>query len=352
MKIAVLVSGGVDSSVALKLLKDQGHELTAFYLQIWLEDELSFLGECPWEEDLGYIREICERYDVPVKTIPLQKQYHERVVAHVLDELKQGRTPSPDIHCNQRVKFGAFFDAIDDSFDKIASGHYAQIIEDDGHFYLKQAPDPVKDQTYFLSTLSENQLSRIIFPIGHLLKKEVRDLAEDMDLPNKARKDSQGVCFLGKIKYSDFVKFHLGEKTGQIIELETNEAKGQHNGVWFYTIGQRQGIGLHGGPWYVVKKDLAKNIVYISHKSHREERARDTFSIFTPHWINNTPPDFDEFKIKLRHGPQTIMAKVIIGDKSIIKLETEDPGVASGQSVIFYKDEICYGSAVIDEIDL
>ena len=227
MKIAVLVSGGVDSSVVLKLLKDEGkHELTAYYLQIWLEDELSFLGECPWEEDLSYVRQVCEQLDVPLKIVPLQKEYRERVVSYVIDELNNGRTPSPDILCNERVKFGAFFDAIDESYDKVASGHYAQVIEKEGHFELHRAPDPVKDQTYFLSSLRQDQLARALFPIGHLEKHEVRDLAESFDLPNKSRKDSQGICFLGKIKYSDFVKFHMGEKEGEVVELETGKVMG------------------------------------------------------------------------------------------------------------------------------
>ena len=262
MKIAVLLSGGVDSSVALRLLKEEGkHELTAFYLKIWLEDELSFLGECPWEEDLEYVRAICDELEVPLKIVPLQKEYLDHVVSYVLAELKCGRTPSPDILCNERIKFGAFFDCIDSSFEKVASGHYAQVVEEDGAFYLKKAPDKVKDQTYFLSSLRQDQLGRALFPIGHLEKKEVRELAEKYDLPSKMRKDSQGICFLGKIKYKDFVKFHLGEKQGDMVDTESGKKMGTHNGMWFYTIGQRQGIGLHGGPWYVTGRDLDKNIV-------------------------------------------------------------------------------------------
>ncbi|MCM8539366.1 MAG: tRNA 2-thiouridine(34) synthase MnmA [Lentisphaeraceae bacterium] len=352
MKIAVLLSGGVDSSVALRLLLEEGgHDITAFYLKIWLEDELAFLGECPWEEDMEFVRSICESHNVPLKVVPLQKEYLDRVVSYVLAELKRGRTPSPDILCNERIKFGAFFDAIDESFDKVASGHYAQIEEKAGEWFLKKAPDKVKDQTYFLSSLRQDQLSRALFPIGHLEKCEVRDLAEKYDLATKSRKDSQGICFLGKIKYRDFVKFHLGEREGKIIDAESGDVKGKHDGVWFYTIGQRQGIGLHGGPWYVTGRDLDKNILYVSRQEGKDKIAesRMEFSASNVHWIP-TQPEIEKFEVKLRHGPNTMMAdvKVISEDKVDVKLSEKDAGIAAGQSVIFYDGDYCLGRAVID----
>jgi len=352
MKVAVLLSGGVDSSVALRLLKEEGtHELTAFYLKIWLEDELAFLGDCPWEEDLEYVRAICDELDVPLQIVPLQKEYLDRVVTYVLAELKCGRTPSPDILCNERIKFGAFFDCIDDSFEKVASGHYAQVEEKDAKFFLKKAPDKVKDQTYFLSSLRQDQLSRAMFPIGHLEKHEVRTLAESYDLATKSRKDSQGICFLGKIKYKDFVKFHLGEKSGNMVEAETDKVMGKHNGVWFYTIGQRQGIGLHGGPWYVTGRNLEKNVVYISKKEGQVKLAeeRKEFTASHIHWIPQKP-ELNEFEVKLRHGPNTNKAavKFIDEDKIQICLSELDAGIASGQSVIFYDGDYCLGRAVID----
>ena len=354
MKVAVLVSGGVDSSVALQLLKNEGkYDITAFYLQIWLEDELSFLGECPWEEDLSYARAVCDNLDIPLKTVPLQKEYHARVVGEVIDELRHGHTPSPDIWCNERVKFGAFFEAIDDSFDKIASGHYAQVTEENGLFLLKQAPDPVKDQTYFLSSLNQSQLSRILFPIGHLEKHEVRDLAEEYDLAPKNRKDSQGICFLGKIKYSDFVKHHLGEQVGDVIELETGKKWGEHKGFWFHTIGQRQGLGIHGGPWYVVRKDLKNNIVYISHKFNQTSVARDNLQAIGIKWISGEPAEGTTLQAKLRHGPKMIecsFAKLEDG-RLDVHLKESDNGIAPGQSIILYKDGVCLGRAVIDEFN-
>lgn len=352
MKIAVLVSGGVDSSVALQLLKDQGHDLVAFYLKIWLEDEVSYMGSCPWQEDLSYVEQVCKQLDVPLQVIPLQKEYWERVVSYTLQEISQGHTPSPDILCNQQIKFGAFFEAIDASFDKVATGHYAQIIERDGYYLLAQAADKFKDQTYFLSQLSQQQLSRLLFPIGHLLKKEVRELAEQYNLPNKARKDSQGICFLGKIDFRDFIKHYQGVKLGDLIEYETQEVVGHHEGFWFYTIGQRKGIGLSGGPWYVVKKDVANNVVYISKQYHEPHLVRNQCVVSPCHWIAQKPTSTHfSCEVKLRHGETLCKADVVLqaNNSYSVTLQDRDQGIAPGQFVVFYDNNICLGSGVIKE---
>ncbi len=202
MKIAVLVSGGVDSSVALKLLQEQGHEVTAFYLKIWLEDELAYLGTCPWQEDLSFVAALCEQLQIPLHVAPLQKEYWDTVVSYTISEIKGGKTPNPDMLCNKMVKFGLFFDYLHKQgmrFDKVASGHYAQVVEKNGAFNLIASPDAIKDQTYFLAYLNQEQLSRILFPIGHLDKEEVRRLAHFYNVPSKSRKDSHGICFLVKI---------------------------------------------------------------------------------------------------------------------------------------------------------
>lgn len=349
MKIAVLVSGGVDSSVALNLLKDEGHDLTAFYLKVWLEDELAFLGDCPWETDLKFVRSVCEQLDVPLEVISLQSEYLERVVSYALDELRIGRTPSPDIFCNQRIKFGAFFDHIDTSYEKVATGHYAQIAEKGDTFHLKRAPDPVKDQTYFLSGMYQEQVARALFPIGHLIKNDVRKLAQNFDLPNQDRKDSQGICFLGKISYPDFVKFHLGEQEGDIIDLETQKVLGPHRGYWYYTIGQRQGLGLGGGPWYVVQKDVEKNIIYVSHATQHQDESRDEFVVANPNWIS-TPPEKTDLTLKLRHGPEMIDCSIEKMDHNrlAVTMAEKDSGVAPGQFSVFYDVDVCLGSGVIE----
>jgi tRNA (5-methylaminomethyl-2-thiouridylate)-methyltransferase len=351
VKVAVLLSGGVDSSVALHLAKmTGGHELTAFYLKIWLEDELAFLGDCPWGEDLEYARAVCDQAGVPLKVVSLQTEYHERVVAHAIHELKQGRTPSPDILCNQFIKFGLFFDRIDSGFEKVASGHYAQIGKKNDLYLLKRSPDPVKDQTYFLSRLNQKQLSRLWFPIGHLTKTEVRKLADELALPNRARKDSQGICFLGKIKYPEFVRFHLGEKRGDIIELETGKKLGEHLGVWFHTVGQRKGLGLAGGPWYVVKKNLDANRVYVSHAQRHLNHARKQFIIENAHWIAGDPQTLS-LQTRLRHTPhlEPCVIRPLGGTRWEVTLENLDEGVAPGQSAILYDGEICLGGGVIVE---
>ena len=350
MAVAVLLSGGVDSSVALRLLKQQdNHDLRAFYLKIWLEDDLAFLGECPWEADLGFARAVCEQVGVPLEIVSLQSEYREAVVEHALGELRAGRTPSPDILCNQRIKFGIFLDRIGPEYEKVASGHYAAIQSGAGAFRLRRGVDPVKDQTYFLSNLGQHQLARACFPIGHLHKIEVRDLAARFDLPTRDRPDSQGICFLGKISYRDFVRFHLGEQPGDIVEYETGKKLGRHLGPWFHTIGQRHGLGLSGGPWYVVAKDMERNIVHVSHGERHERWSRSRFTVGRINWIGGKP-DSPGLQVKIRHGPDTPACTVeFVGSGRVhVALVRPDAGVAPGQHAVFYDGETCLGGGVIE----
>ena len=349
---AVLLSGGVDSSVALSRLVGSGADsISAYYLKVWLEDELSYLGSCPWEEDLEYARAVCRRFGVDLVVVPLQLEYYERVVRYTVAELSAGRTPSPDIFCNQRIKFGAFLDYLErhgrpDA--RIATGHYARIERIDGHVELLRSPDPVKDQTYFLSHLSQAQLGRIDFPIGELRKRQVRDLARDLKLPNQDRRDSQGICFLGKIKYNDFIRHYLGESPGPIINEETGDELGTHRGIWFHTIGQRQGLGLAGGPWYVTRKDVQNNTVYVSHSVDVGERSRSRFQISDLCWTWEAPR-VDSVLLKIRHGPALTPARIEwIGEDTIeLTMETPDRGVAPGQFAVLYDGEVCLGSGTI-----
>ncbi|MBF0196216.1 MAG: tRNA 2-thiouridine(34) synthase MnmA [Planctomycetes bacterium] len=350
-QVGVLLSGGVDSAVALRLLVEQEkYDIRAYYLKIWLEDELAYLGECPWEEDLNYARQICEQCDVPLEIINLQSEYLDRVVDLSIRELKAGRTPSPDIHCNERIKFGAFFEKLSQGVDKVASGHYARVEENSqGLYELKRAPDPVKDQTYFLSNLSQSQLSKILFPIGHLQKKEVRELAAKFDLASQSRKDSQGICFLGKIPYREFVQHHLGVRKGDIIEWESGEKKGEHQGYWFHTIGQRKGLGLGQGPWFVVHKDSEKNIVYISHQNFSANQAKSDFKVHQVNWISGTPSHKSKLQCKLRHGPELIDCDIVLEEEGLyqVHIQSPDQGVAPGQHAIFYDGEVCLGGGMI-----
>jgi len=348
MKIAVLLSGGVDSSVALRLLKEQGHDITAFYLKIWLQDEFSFLGDCPWEEDLKFAREVCSQADVPLEVLSLQNEYWDTVVKYTIEEVKEGRTPNPDIFCNSLIKFGQFYDKIDDSYEKVASGHYAWVDEVNGKYLLERSPDPVKDQTYFLAYLTQQQLSRALFPIGKFKKTGIRKLAHKYQLPNMDRKDSQGICFLGQVKFKEFIKHHLGEIEGEIIDIDSGKVIGKHPGYYYFTIGQRSGLGLGGGPWYVVKKDVENNIVFIS-RENTASRERDEFNVGKFNWISGDPPYKKQLKVKIRHGENMYGCMVKWRDdfNATVKLSKPDKGIAAGQFAVFYDDEICLGGGVI-----
>ena len=367
--VAMLLSGGVDSSVALHVLKSQGYAVTAFYLKIWLEDELAHLGQCPWEEDYNLCMEICQQANVPLESISLQTEYKEKVISYTVAEAQRGRTPNPDIMCNSRVKFGCFYDAIEErGFDYVASGHYAQLTTTElGVKQLLRAPDPIKDQSYFLCALNQKQLQRVLFPIGHLEKQEVRQLAQEYDLPNKNRPDSQGLCFLGKVKFDEFLSAYLGTCPGDIIDARTGSTIGRHNGVWYHTVGQRKGIGkvldpkaTARGPWYVVAKDPEKNIVYASNEYDEESftQARSDVYIEDIHWISGSPPTFllngpARFGLKIRHGPTIVNGYLELLDDGVanVKLDQKDGGLAPGQYVVFYEPDgiECYGGGVISE---
>jgi len=353
MKVAVLVSGGVDSSVALaELVKGRDLELTAFYLKIWLEDELAFLGECPWEDDLRHVRAVTGALGVPLEVIPLQTAYHERVVAHAVSELARGRTPSPDLHCNAQVKFGAFLEAVSGVFPYVATGHYAGVEHVEGRpSRLLTAKDPKKDQTYFLSRLGRDQLARALFPLASLTKPEVRERARSLGLTTAERKDSQGICFLGKIPYPEFVRFHLGDAPGPIVDVDNGQTLGEHRGCWFYTIGQRQGLGLGGGPWFVVRRDLQHATVYVTHASQLAAHQRTDLEVDSARWFGEAPEPGAELEVKLRHGPRrtTCILRSSPTDAEMLNvtLATPDPGVAPGQFAVFYRGDECLGSAVI-----
>ncbi|ONI05915.1 hypothetical protein PRUPE_5G028600 [Prunus persica] len=364
LKVAVLLSGGVDSSVALRLLHAAGHSCTAFYLKIWFQEDFeNFWSECPWEEDLKYAKAVCNQVDVPLEVVHLTNEYWKNVVSYIIEEYRCGRTPNPDVLCNTRIKFGAFMDAISCmKFDYVASGHYANVVhpsagEMDEDSVLELSQDMVKDQTYFLSHLSQAQLKQLIFPLGCLSKDEVRKLATKFDLLNKQRKDSQGICFLGKLKFSEFIARHIGEKEGIILEAETGDFLGTHRGFWFYTIGQRQGLRLPGGPWYVVEKDIKNNVVFVSRNYFSVDKRRRLFRVGSLKWLNGFPQNqISQLQCKVRHGPgfrncSLIMEPGAYGheDVAVVHLSEDDQGLAAGQFAAFYQGRTCLGSGVILE---
>jgi len=343
-RVALLASGGVDSSVALALLKEQNYDVEAFYLKIWLEDELAFLGDCPWQEDLDYLEKVCKQLKVKLNIVPMQKEYFDNVVSYTINEVKNGRTPNPDVMCNNHIKFGLFLDKVPENFDYIASGHYAQT-EKIGEFtYLKKAPDLIKDQTYFLANLNKDILPRILFPIGEYSKEEVRSLAEKFNLPNKDRRDSQGICFLGKLKFNEFLEHYLGKNIGNIVDIDTQETLGTHNGFFYHTIGQRKGLGLSGGPYYVVSKDQEQNIVYVSKNYFEKNKERKEFWIETPNLFGKELTEFKGLQVKIRHGEKLYNCSL---DKDKVTIDQNDQGIAPGQFAVFYSSDLCIGAAKI-----
>jgi tRNA-specific 2-thiouridylase len=348
-RVAVLTSGGVDSSVALcRMAEANPGRLTAFYLKIWLEDELAFLGSCPWEEDLHHVRGVCTALGVPLEVVSLQREYWEAVVGYTLRELEAGRTPSPDVLCNRFIKFAAFLDRAGPEFVTVASGHYARTAVRDGRVHLLRGADPVKDQTYFLSQLDQAQLARCTFPIGHLQKAEVREEARRRGLRNADRPDSQGICFLGRVPYDEFVAHHLGEAPGDIVEAGSDAVLGRHRGYWFYTVGQRRGLGLAGGPWYVVGKDVTENRVLVAHAENLDHHRRRTLSIPSPHWIAG-PPRGGRLEVRVRHAETTVPCTLreVAGGAVELELEVGDPGIAPGQFAVVYDGQECLGGGAM-----
>lgn len=350
--IAVLMSGGVDSSVALLRLLSHTPQpsLKAYYLKIWLEDELDYLGTCPWEEDLNIVKEVCALAKVPLEVVSLQQEYQERIISYTLEELRAGRTPSPDVLCNTRIKFGAFYEFAGNHHMGIASGHYAGVYRtEDGIYHLRQGRDPVKDQSYFLSHLRQDQLSRLVLPLDGLTKPEVRALAESFKLPNRTRPDSQGLCFLGKISFRDFIRHHLGTKQGKIVDRATGKFLGYHDGYWFHTIGQRKGLNLAGGPWYVASKDVDSNTVYVDHQDRNLNTVEDRFLIPSPHWLSGEPTT-TELRVKIRHGANSYGCSISkrADDGTLeVRMDNKDKGIAAGQFAALYHDGTCLGGGIM-----
>jgi tRNA-5-taurinomethyluridine 2-sulfurtransferase len=423
-RVALLLSGGVDSTVALNLLVRNHHhhdnnqsnveyDVTAFYLKIWLEDELSDLTVCPWEEDVQYCKAVCEQANVPLEIISLQDEYNDSVLAYTIREAQQGRTPNPDIWCNRRIKFECFYNVIQNRhFDYVATGHYAQVLRTrdviDGSstmtttmtstVQLHRAPDPIKDQSYFLCALTQEQLQRVLFPIGHLSKATVRQYAEQYQVPNRYRPDSQGLCFLGKVKFDTFLNSYLTDQPGPIVDATSHAILGYHRGLWYHTIGQRKGLGkglfpnaTSMGPWYVVGKNKKTNTVFCTNQfdTDRFTLSRSEFAVEDIHWIAGVPPLSAKILLsnhatgikrsatsdmafhltmKIRHGPNLVqgyltmdhnnLGSVIdsslshLPQSGLVQLQNcKDSGLAPGQYVAFYDNcsTECYGCAVISE---
>lgn len=344
MKVFVGLSGGVDSSVTASLLKEQGHEVVGVYMKNWATDLPGF--ECPWKEDYMDAKRVAVHLGIDFKMYDFQKQYKQKVVDYMIDEYKAGRTPNPDIMCNQEVKFKLFLStALEDGADMIATGHYARI--EGGKLFKAKNKD--KDQTYFLYRVTKDALSKSLMPIGDFkTKQEVRDLAEKFGLPTAKKKDSQGICFVGKVGIREFLEQYVTSIPGAIID-QNGEEIGQHDGAIFYTIGQRSGLGVGGGlPYYVVGKDMDKNEVYVSTDLDDKRLWLNDFEISDLHWIDDEPDLSKEYTVCHRYRAQHIKAK-LSKSKHGLKITLKDPAraITAGQSMVIYDGDQVMGGGII-----
>ncbi len=331
------MSGGVDSSVSAILLKNMGYKVVGVYMKNWSKDLPGM--KCPWAEDLADAKRVAVKLGLDFKVFDFEKSYKEKVVDYMLREFKAGRTPNPDIMCNEEIKFKLFFEeSIKAGADYIATGHYARV----KNGKLLKAVDENKDQTYFLYRVSENALEKTLFPVGEMKKPEVKEFAAKNGLKNAYKKESMGVCFVGEVGMKDFLREYIDLKPGEIRDISTNEVLGAHDGAIFYTLGQRHGLYLGGGlPYYVVKKDLKKNIVYVSKNLNdanlwsKEIELEDIFS------REKIPEKID---VRLRHRAPLISAQ-FKNNRIIFEKEVKLP--ASGQSIVFYSGDICLGGGIV-----
>lgn len=334
------MSGGVDSSLTAALLVEQGYRVTGVYMKNWTQDLPGM--KCPWAEDLADAKRVAVKLGIDFKVYDFEAEYRHKVVEYMIDEYKLGRTPNPDIMCNQEVKFKLFLEsALEDGADMIATGHYAQT--KDGE--LLKAVDENKDQTYFLYRVTSDALRKTLFPLGGFTKPEVRTMAQDRGLVTADKKESMGICFVGQIGIREFLSQYVTTKPGNIIDNDTNEVVGHHDGALFYTLGQRHGLDVGGGlPYYVVAKNVDKNIVYVSQNINDESIWRKEVDLSHVHWINTSPEDGATVQARIRHRAELVEA--VIGDNTL-RLTQEQRAITPGQSVVLYRGEVCLGGGII-----
>ncbi len=355
-KIVVGMSGGVDSSVTALLLKQQGHDVTGLFMKNWEDDDND--EYCSSRQDLLDAVSVADTIGIPIEAVNFSKEYKERVFSSFLSEYRAGRTPNPDILCNAEIKFKAFLDhAIQLGADIIATGHYAQVREKDGLFQLLKAADGSKDQSYFLHRLNQTQLSHVMFPLGNILKSQVRAIAEQHGLPNHAKKDSTGICFIGERPFREFLNRYLPTQPGVMLTPDGNLV-GHHIGLSFYTVGQRQGLGIGGAreatgePWFVCGKDMANNRLFVVQGHDHPALLSRCLTALDSHWISGTAPPIDHsFAAKTRYRQADAPCHLTrISDSSCeIAFDEAQWAVTPGQSVVIYDGDVCLGGAIIEQ---
>lgn len=339
-KVYVGMSGGVDSSLTAALLKEQGHEVTGVYMKNWTEDLPGM--RCPWADDLADAKRVAVHLGIPFKVYDFEADYKHKVVDYMVAEYQAGRTPNPDIMCNQEVKFKLFLEmALADGADMIATGHYART--NDGQ--LLQAADTNKDQTYFLYRVTKVALTKTLFPLGELAKPEVRRMAEERGLMTAGKRDSQGICFVGSIGIKEFLSQYILAEPGSVIDRDSGETIGEHEGAVYYTLGQRHGLNLGGGlPYYVVGKDMTENVVYVSRNLADESMWRKELSLGDIHWVDEAPQDHEDIHVRLRHRGSLLPAHL---EGAKLMLDEPERAVAAGQSAVIYRGDVILGGGIV-----
>lgn len=355
-RIVVGMSGGVDSSVAAYLLKEQGYDVIGLFMKNW--DDTDEFGHCTAEDDYEDVRKVCDQIGIPYYTVNFEKEYADKVFAYFLDEYRRGRTPNPDVMCNREIKFGEFLAKAKNLGAKyVAMGHYAQVREQDGGFQLLRGVDTRKDQSYFLNRLTQEQLSHAVFPLGHLTKPEVRAIAEEINLVNAKKKDSTGICFIGERNFKEFLSQYLPAQPGEIRELDSDKVLGKHDGLMYYTLGQRQGLGIGGigtgEPWFVASKDLANNVLYVVQGEQHPSLYSYGLTASDVNWISGNAPA-EEFrctaKFRYRQPDQEVIVRITGEDTCTVEFVQPQRAITPGQAVVFYDGEVCLGGGTIDTV--
>ncbi len=355
-RVVVGMSGGVDSSVAALLLKKQGYDVIGIFMKNW--DEENEDGVCTATDDYEDVVKVCNKMGIPYYTVNFVQEYWDKVFAYFLEEYKKGRTPNPDVLCNKEIKFKAFMNyALKVAkADYLATGHYAQVTNEDGYYKLLRGVDNNKDQTYFLCQLGQGQLSKTMFPIGNINKTIVREIAEREGFTTADKKDSTGICFIGERNFNQFINNYLPAKEGEIKDLN-GTVRGKHTGLMHYTLGQRKGLGIggqgSGEPWFVIKKDLSTNTLYVVQGADHEDLYSKGLIATGMNWIKGSAPS-DNFdctaKFRYRQSDQGVSVQVLEDNKIQIHFHKKQKAITPGQEVVLYHGEECLGGATIDAI--